>query len=143
MNPHHLISRRDRFHAKTTARCGAAVVEFAVCLPLIMLLILGSIEASSSIALKHGLTTAAYEGIREAVKSASTAQDARDRAQAIIDARRIRGSTITFIPSDLSTARRGERVAVEVAAPLKQNSPFIGKVIANRTATARVVMVKE
>ena len=43
------------------------MVEFAVCLPMLMVLMLGSIEATSAIFLKQSLVAAAYEGVREAV----------------------------------------------------------------------------
>ena len=45
-----------------TKREGAAVVEFAVCLPLIVLIVLGTIEAGSLLFLKQTLVQAAYEG---------------------------------------------------------------------------------
>ncbi|MFY7877734.1 MAG: TadE/TadG family type IV pilus assembly protein, partial [Pirellula sp.] len=53
-------------------RNGAALIEFAVCLPVLMIMILGSMEASSAIFVKQALTTSAYEGIREAMRTGST-----------------------------------------------------------------------
>ena len=41
---------------------GVAAVEFAVCLPLLVTLTIGTIEACNIIQLKHDLTIAAYEG---------------------------------------------------------------------------------
>jgi Flp pilus assembly protein TadG len=124
-------------------RRGAAIVEFAVCLPIIMLLILGSIEATSAIFLRQALTTSAYEGIREAVRTSSTTAEARARAQAVLTARRVRGSTIVLTPADTETAPRGSNVVIEISAPFGANSPFIGRVIADRINTVRTVMVKE
>ena len=49
-------------------RRGVAAVEFAVCLPVIILLVFGAIEASSFIFLKQSLNVAAYEGIRESIR---------------------------------------------------------------------------
>lgn len=122
---------------------GAAIVEFAVCLPVIMILILGSMEATSAIFVRQALTTSAYEGIREAIRIGSTTSNATSRAQAVLTARQIRDSSIRFTPTDLRTAPRGSNVVVEVSAPFKVNSPFFGNVIADRVTTVRSVMVKE
>jgi Flp pilus assembly protein TadG len=124
-------------------RRGAAVVEFAVCLPVIVLLILGSIEATSAIFLRQALTTSAYEGIREATRTGSTTADATNRAQNVLNARSVRGATIQFIPNNVETTPRGDIITIEVAARFSANSPFMGRVIADRTTTVRTVMVKE
>ncbi len=128
---------------RTSRRRGAAVVEFAVCLPIIMLLILGSIEATSAIFLRQALTTSAYEGIREAVRTSSTTSDATARAQAVLTARQIRSSSIRFTPADIQSASRGSIVIIEISAPFGANSPFMGRVIVDRMNTVRTVMVKE
>ena len=124
-------------------RQGAALVEFAVCLPLLLILILGSMEATSAIFVRQALTTSAYEGIREAIRIRSTTAGATSRAQAVLTARQIRNSTIRFTPANVQTAPRGTSIAVEVSAPYKVNSPFFGNVIADRVTTVRSVMVKE
>jgi Flp pilus assembly protein TadG len=124
-------------------RRGAAIVEFAVCLPILMLLILGSIEATSAIFLRQALTTSAYEGIREAVRTSSTTAQATARAQAVLTARRVNGSRILFTPVDTETAPRGSNIVIEISAPFGTNSPFMGRVIADRINTVRTVMIKE
>lgn len=108
-----------------------------------MILILGSMEATSAIFVRQALTTSAYEGIREAIRIGSTTANATSRAQAVLTARQIRSSSIRFTPSDLQSAPRGSNVVVEVSAPYKVNSPFFGNVIADRVTTVRSVMVKE
>lgn len=124
-------------------RRGAAIVEFAVCLPIIMLLIIGSIEATSAIFLRQALTTSAYEGIREAIQSSSTTIASMNRARAVLTSRQIRNSNIRFTPADVQTAARGTLISVEISAPFGANSPFMGRVIADRMNTVRTVMIKE
>lgn len=123
-------------------RQGAAVVEFAVCLPLLMLIVLGAIEATHGIFLKQALSAAAYEGMRVAIEPRSKQADAIQQAQAILDARLVKGSKITF-DTNIDTAPRGQKVAVEVSAPISMNSPFIGRVIQDRIVKVRTVMVRE
>ncbi len=128
---------------KPINRQGAALVEFAVCLPVLMLLILGSIEASSALFVKQALVTSAYEAAREAIRTDGTTANANSLAQNVLDGRRIRDSNIRFTPASVESAPRGSKIIVEVSAPYASNSPFIGNVIQNRTNTVRTVMIKE
>lgn len=132
-----LVSRRHRPRRKAVA-----AVEFAVCLPVLVLLVFGSIEASSFIFLKQTLSVACYEGIREAAKSGATDVDATARAQAILDSRGVNDFEIEF-PSGVADLERGEQVVCEVSAPTRTNSPLAGEFVTNRVLTARVVMLKE
>ncbi len=128
---------------KRTKRRGAAAVEFAVCLPVIILLVFGSIEASSFIFLKQSLNVAAYEGIREAIRVGSGNADGIDRAQNILNARNVNDFQVRFPDGDAGEADRGDEIVIEVSAPTETNSPLAGQFVTNRILTARVVMVKE
>ena len=124
-------------------RRGLAAVEFAVCLPIIVLLVMGSIEASSFIFLKQSISVAAYEGAREAIRSNSVTQDADAQARNILAARQVQGFNISFPGRDPATARRGDEITVQVTAPTAINSPLAGQFVADRLLTSSVVMVKE
>ncbi len=124
-------------------RRGAALVEFAVCLPVIMIVLLGSMEACSAIFVRQALTCSAYEGIRAAVKGGAVTSESVARAQAVLDTRGIKNSTIRFEPADVRDADRGTDIVIEVSAPYAVNSPFFGHVIADRVTTVRTVMSKE
>jgi hypothetical protein len=124
-------------------RRGVAAVEFAVCLPVIVLLVFGSIEASSFIFLKQSLNVAAYEGIRESIRVGSANTDGVDRAQNILVSRNVRDFQISFPNGDSGSAARGDEIVIEVSAPTQTNSPLAGQFVTNRMLTARVVMVKE
>lgn len=128
--------RKDR-------RTGSAAVEFAVCLPVIVLLVFGSIEASSFIFLKQSLAVAAYEGAREAVRNDSGNADAINRASNILNARSVNGFNIQFPNGESRDIERGDEVVVVVTAPTGPNSPLAGDFITNRVLTSQVVMVKE
>ncbi len=108
-----------------------------------MILILGSIEATSAIFVRQALTVSAYEGIREGIHISGSTASATARAQAVLDARQIKSATIKFTPAVIETAPRGSKLIIEVSAPFRSNSPFIGNVIADRISTVRTVMIKE
>ena len=131
--------KRDRYGR----RRGVAAVEFAVCLPVIVLLVFGSIEASSFIFLRQSLSVAAYEGIREAVRSGSTTAEVTERAETILESRFVEDFEIAFPNGSVENAARGQEIVIEVSAPTVTNSPLAGSFVTNRTLTARVVMVKE
>ena len=132
-----------RSTARKRQRRGVAAVEFAVCLPVIILLVFGAIEASSFVFLKQSLNAAAYEGMREAIRDGSSNADAVDRAQNILNARNVRDFQIRFPQGDAESAARGSELVIEVSAPTQTNSPLAGQFVTNRNLTARVVMVKE
>ena len=124
-------------------RSGVAAVEFAVCLPVLVILVFGSIEASSFIFLKQSLNVAAYECTREAARNDSTTQSAIDQATNILNARNVQGFGVDVVSGEVADLDRGDDVIVEVSAPTNVNSPLLGQFITNRVLTARVVMVKE
>lgn len=124
-------------------RRGVAAVEFAVCLPVLVLLVFGAIEASSFIFLKQSLSVAAYEGIRESTRIASDNAAGSNRAENILNARNVNDFVITFPNGESATAERGDEIVIEVSAPTSTNSPLAGQFVPNRVLTARVVMLKE
>lgn len=142
----HFVSHRNRITATrptTRRRGGTAVIELAVCLPVIILLVFGSIEAASFIFLKQSLSAAAYEAAREAIRNTSNNTISEARATNVLDARSVKDYTISFPNGESGTAIRGSEIVVLVTAPTQANSPLAGQFVANRQLTARVVMVKE
>ncbi len=131
-------SRRPR-----QRRRGVAAVEFAVCLPVILLLVFGAIEASSFIFLKQSLHVAAYEGARSATRLGAGNTEGTDSVQNILTSRNVQDFLVSFPNGDAAKANRGDEIVIEVSAPTATNSPLTGQFVTNRVLTARVVMVKE
>jgi len=128
---------------KSQRRSGVAATEFAVCLPLIILLVFGSIEATSYIFLKQTLNIAAYEGIRESIKVGSDNARGASRAENILRSRDVQGYEIVFPNGQSKETERGDTVVLEIRASAAENSPLVGRFINDRQIVARVVMVKE
>ncbi len=124
-------------------RSGVAAVEMAVCMPMLVILVFGSIEASSFIFLKQSLSVAAYEATREAARDGATSASAIAQAENILNARNVQGASVAIVVDEVLNIPRGEEVIVEVSAPTEQNSPLLGRFLTNRTLTSRVVMLKE
>ncbi|MEZ6087533.1 MAG: TadE/TadG family type IV pilus assembly protein [Pirellulaceae bacterium] len=128
---------------KRSDRRGAAITEFAVCLPMLTLLVFGTIETSNRIFLRETLSVAAYECAREAIRNSTTIAAAKKRGQDILDSRNVKGSAIVFTPTDIVAATRGTQIKVEVTAPTSSNGTAFGSFVAQKTLKATVVMVKE
>lgn len=139
------VQQAPRSCKVTTVRCrrAAATIEFAVCLPVIIMLVFGAIEASSFIFLKQSLNAAAYEGVREAIRNSSTTQESRSVTESILNSRNINQFSISFSGGSPESKQRGEPVVIEVSAPAAANSPLLGQFINDRQLTARATMMKE
>jgi len=124
-------------------RRGAAAVELAICLPLLVLLVMASIEACTMIFLDHSLTIASYEGVRAGINYDGTNADVLSRANAIINSRDIKGATVELNPLDVASAERGETIAVTVSAPCNLNMVIPPWFYDGRTLRSTMTMVKE
>ena len=65
-------------------RRGVATVEFAVLLPIMVLILLGTIECTSMIFLQQSLEIVCYETVRTAARPQAFSADAQARATEII-----------------------------------------------------------
>ena len=102
-------------------RKGAAIVELAVCLPVLILIILGSIESCNYIFLKQALTEAAYQGALTAIKPAATDSDVRNSIQDILDARNISSTTITIANNQYAILSSGDEFDITISAQTSTN----------------------
>jgi Flp pilus assembly protein TadG len=124
-------------------RSGVAATELALCLPLIVMLVLGSIEACSMIFLNHSLSIASYEGVRVAINFDATTQEVEDRCESLIDARNVSGGLVSISPSNVATVPRGQQIAVTVSAPCDANALIPPWFFGGKTLSATTIMVKE
>lgn len=123
-------------------RSGVAAVECAVCLPLMLLLTFGAIEASNSIYLKQITTQAAYEAARVASTPGKTEADARAVAKEILAARRVKDGKITITPAITGSTAAGTDIFVTVSAPSNSNAYAPLWFFKDAAMSARVVMVR-
>lgn len=64
---------------------GAAIVEFAVVLPLLLILLFGIIEFGWVFMVRQTLTNAAREGVRVAVLQTATETDVMNRVRSVME----------------------------------------------------------
>lgn len=97
--------------AQTRQRRGAAVVEFALVVPLFFMLVFGIVEFGQALMVSQLLNSAAREGARVAITPGSTNEDVQQTVLNILD------RSTTTAPSD---------VTVNIAVTPDANNPDPG-----------------
>ena len=105
------------------ARRGAALVEFAVVAPILMLILLGTIEFGRVMLLKNSVTAAAREAAREATLPSSTEQTVTDAATNYTDQVSPETATVSISPL-LISVEAGDMITVTVTIPASAISPL-------------------
>src|SRR3954451_19886658 len=124
-------------------RRGVAAAELAVCLPVVVLLVIATIESCSALFLKQSLTAAAYEGVRAAIVKGSTPTSVQTACNQILTDRRIQGSQVILNPASISSLKPGDFIDVTVSAPCTPNSPVPTTFFRSRTLSAKASMMVE
>jgi len=114
------ISRKRK-----TARRGVAAVEAAVTLPILVVLVLGAIEAANAIFLKQTMTIATYETAKVATSANGTEALAELRCQEVLASRGITDFDLTLTPAGVNaTTPQGTQVTVTLT--IDADSSIIG-----------------
>ncbi|MEM7315702.1 MAG: TadE/TadG family type IV pilus assembly protein, partial [Planctomycetota bacterium] len=124
-------------------RKGAATIELAVCIPVLVLLVLGSLEACNVIFLKQMVTAAAYEAARVAVTQEAGPTEAEQRATDVLQSRGVQGFGYTSVPADPSQVDTGEDISITVSAPASANSLINFEAFGSTIVSATIVMQKQ
>ncbi|WP_425397519.1 TadE/TadG family type IV pilus assembly protein [Aeoliella sp.] len=128
---------------KPSVRSAVAATELAICLPLVAMLLLASIEACGMVYLSHSLTIASYEGARVAINYDSTTPAVTAKCNEMITARRVEDGQIDITPPDVAAVPRGQTITVTVSAPCDSNALIPPWFFGGNTLSSSTVMVKE
>ena len=127
---------------KKSSRSAVAAVELAICLPLLITLVMGSIECCNVLFLKQSLQTAAYESIRIAVLPGGESGEAISRGNDFLDQREVKDYEVSFYPTDVSSTSAGDEITATVRANLQSNTSLLGWIFETGTLSATVTMTK-
>jgi hypothetical protein len=120
-----------------------AAAELAVCLPVVVLMVIATLESCSALFLKQSLTAAAYEGVRGAIVKGATTTSVQTACNQILADRRIQGSQVTLNPVSIASLKPGDFIDVTVSAPCTPNSPVPASFFRGRTLSAKASMMIE
>lgn len=126
---------------KASRRKGAALVEFAVVLPIIFVLFFSIVSISRVLLLQHTADTAAYEAARAAMVPGATSTEAILEAENLLDAAEINSATITVDPQSITQETAFVTVAVEI--PVEQNSWVLPDQFSSHILRSEVTLLTE
>lgn len=101
------------------------MLELALCLPLLFVIIFGSIEACNMITLKQITTQAAYEGTLAAVQPTAVEADVVSSVSTVLSVRNVTPQAITVagpLGEAYSTLHHGDTLVITVTATVDNNA---------------------
>jgi hypothetical protein len=143
MSPSIMQVVRNRQAAKSVQRKGAAIVELAMVLPLLLLLLMGTIEACAALHLQQSIDIASYEAVRTGLLPKSSPGLVQLTAEKFLKTRNTKGATISITPANFETAAIGTTITVTISAPSDQNLPVSPFFFKDKTIVSSCSMMKE
>ncbi len=141
--------RQVRPRRYSAARRGAATVELALCLPIMLTTAFGMVETCNAVFLQARLQSGTFEAARYATRpttseatSATTAQ-VLAYCQTLMTQLNVNGATITLSPSSVTGLAPQTMVTVTVTAPLSQNTATWFVIAKTLTLSASATMIVE
>lgn len=121
---------REAYATGTESRRGAAIVEFAVALPLLFLVIFGSIQACNAIFTQQFITEVSYQGALRASCPNVVRSSVISEMQQLMEARGITTATYNLVgvggtSFDLLVPGDVFKVVVTVAPSVNQSGPSV------------------
>lgn len=114
------FTNKQRRCGSRRTRCGVVTVEFAICVPILLLFFFAALEFSRVHMMRQSVENAVYEGSRRGIVPGATAADCRTATQNVLNTVSIRNSTINVTPSVITPDT--SQVTVSVTVPVNNNS---------------------
>lgn len=141
------LTAAGRQASRRRGRRGAATVELAVCLPVLLTIGLGMIEVTNLVYLQARMQSAAYEATRLATRPttaqqlAATGTQVKTYCNSLLTQLGVNGASVSVSPEP-STATPGTMVTVTVTAPWSQNSPtsFVLSSVSNQSVQTTLII---
>ena len=125
---------------RSAQRCaGTAVVELALCLPVLVLVLVATLDACTMFHVQQSMKIAAYEGTRVGIVPGAEAVNVQFQCETLLDTQGVNGYTITMTPADLSTLSQGDFFSVQIDADFDQNA-LAGGLYNGKTLTKSVTL---
>ncbi len=121
-------------------RRGAALIEFAIVFPVVLLVVFATIDLCNRIYLQQAIAIMAYEGARVSTIPGATTSDIEQQIETMAENRNLKNLQINVAPSDFENASFGTFISVEVRADTAQG---LTSIFTTNQCIATVSMMKE
>jgi hypothetical protein len=111
--------------------------------PVVVLIVIATIEACSALFLKQSLTVAAYEGTRTALAERTIPGSVEAAVNQVLTDRKVKGATITIKPTNIAALQPGDYIDVTISAPCNSNSVVPTTFYRGRSLQATASMMVE
>ncbi|WP_238383195.1 TadE/TadG family type IV pilus assembly protein [Rubripirellula obstinata] len=124
-------------------RSGTAVTELAVCLPVLVLITLATIESCTMLHLQQRLKTTAFEAARVGIVPGAKPVNVEYQCELLLDNHGVQGYSVTMDPANPSTLDQGDYFTVTVSASCGPNSLVGGWIYADKILSKSVSLSAE
>ncbi|MCS7467214.1 pilus assembly protein [Stieleria sp. ICT_E10.1] len=112
---------KSRFRKKQTRR-GAATVEFALIVPVMLTFTFGLIEMGRISMIKEAVVQASREGARVGIRPTASIEDVQTRINEELAIMNLTSAVVTITPSFLEEAEPGDDIKVRITIPISEVS---------------------
>ena len=122
-------------------RHGATTVEFAICVPVLLLVLFAAVEYCRVLQIQQAVRQAAFEGARAGVALDAASSDVTTAANNILSALSISGGTVTVTPNPI--AYTTPSLTVTVSATPASNGWFVRYLTAGMLISSTISLDRE
>ncbi len=126
---------------RSRRRRGAYTVEFAVCVPVLLSTVFGSLEIARYMYVRQSLDQTTYEAARQGVIAGGSAQGVRDHAESLLLAYGIKSATIDIQPEQLDASTT--EVTVSIVCNYADNSWVVPGTLTRATLSSQITLDHE
>lgn len=119
-----MLNKSKNRKSRSRRRSGAALVELAICLPLIAFLVGATVEACDLIFLRNSLATASYSGTLEVSRAGCTQTTITNQISQVLNAAQVKDYSITITKAGggpFSNSVKGDLISIQVSAVSASN----------------------
>ena len=126
---------------KPKKHAGEMLVEFAIVVPILILMFFAAFESCRVAMVRHTVDNAVYEGCRVAVIPGATADEAESEARKVLRAIGVDKANIHVQPTTFDRATKEVSVSIEV--PLDKNCLVPNQFVTGRTIRRQLTLRRE
>lgn len=136
------MQRRQRSPGMNSiSRYGTVTVEFALMMPVALLLTFGLIEFARVNMIRNSAQNAAYQGARAAIIPGGSSAEAKAAANSALAILAVQNATVTVSPATINNATPD--VTVSISIPLADNMWITPKYVAKSTMVKTCTLTRE